>query len=59
MARLLVVVGSAGFVGLIAALTLLVIAGHGLDPLTALSLGLVALIAIGVLGALLTRSDGD
>jgi hypothetical protein len=57
--RIGVLVAVLGFLALFAGLTLSVVATSGLDPLTVLSLLLLALIAVPLVGALLNNPPDD
>jgi hypothetical protein len=58
MARTLVLLGSLSIIGLLGFLTLLVAFRDGVDVLVFLSWIVLALLAVGVIGAL-TESPGD
>ena len=57
MARALVLAAALSVIALLAALTLSVLLREGLDILVGMSLFLLALLAFGVIGALLTPPD--
>lgn len=57
MARTLVLVASIGMISLLAFLTVSVMLRDGIDILVLVSLGVVALLTFGVLGALTSPPD--
>ena len=59
MARTLALAASLALIGLLAVLTISVAIEHGVDVLVVLSLALLALLGIGVIGALTSRPPDD
>ena len=59
MTRNLVLLGSLAIIGLLGFLTVLVALRDGVTVVVVLSLGVLGLLAVGVIGALTERSPGD
>jgi hypothetical protein len=57
MARNAVLIAALGLIGLLAFLTISVLIKEGLDPLVMISLVVLAILGIGVLGALTAPPD--